>query len=64
MPSDGFFSVCVRMFYEATAPLKDMGFLIRILFYPFAKIIIKLDRFTPREIYCRGYYVIATKPKI
>ena len=63
IPSGGFFSVCVRMFYEATSPLKDIGFLIRILFYPFAKLIVKLDRFTPEELYCRGYFITAEKPK-
>ena len=63
IPSGGFFSVCVRMFYEATSPLKDVGFLIRILFYPLSKLIVKLDKFTPEELYCRGYYIIAEKPK-
>lgn len=60
-PSDGFFSVAVRMFYEATAPLKDLGFIIRICSFPLVWSIIQLDRFTPQHLYCRGYYITAKK---
>ncbi len=61
IPAGGFFSILVKMFNESTAPLKDIGFIIRVLFYPLAYLLVKLDRFTPQEIYCRGYYVIADK---
>lgn len=61
IPTGGFFSVLARMFNEATAPLKDIGFFLRILAYPFFYFIVKLDKFTPQELYCRGYYIIAKK---
>ena len=61
IPTGGFFSILARMFYEATAPLKDIGFIMRVLSYPLFYLMVQLDCLTPQELYCRGYYIIAKK---
>ncbi len=60
-PTGGVFSILTRMFYLSTAPLKDLGFAIRVITYPLWWLFCQLDKVLKQDIFCRGYLIKAKK---